>query len=65
MYKHSASPRVYKSDINLLCGLFILHILYIFILYFIYNVANCNKDIDIDDVSNRFQKKLIAQNTNI
>ena len=27
MYKHSASPRVYKSDINLLCGLYILHII--------------------------------------
>ena len=25
MYKHSASPRVYKSDINLLRGLYILH----------------------------------------
>ena len=24
MYKHSASPRVYKSDINLLRGLYIL-----------------------------------------
>ena len=26
MYKHSASPRVYKSDKNLLRGLYILHI---------------------------------------
>ena len=26
IYKHPASPRVYKSDINLLHGLYILHI---------------------------------------
>ena len=36
MYKQSASPRVYKSDINLLRGLYILHIIYTVYTVYIY-----------------------------